>query len=147
MSLFFRSTLLLIIAFGAGCANQPASKSSETTVAPTTKPVEANTAKPKENRPEGEIIGTPAKNSKFAKLQLGQTFRQVSDLIGTPDDITRHETGKRWIPFYYGGDAQRLQVYYKNEGCLTYTGGNVFGGGGNELIRITVDPKGGCWRP
>lgn len=53
---------------------------------------------------------------------------------------------KRWIPFYYGSDVKRLQVYYKNEGCLTYTGGNVFGGGTNKLIRVIVDPKGGCWR-
>lgn len=150
MTLLFRISVLATFVLIAGCANQPAStKTSEPAVAPVTKSSEANasTPKPKESRAEGQIIGTPAKNSKFAKLQPGQTFRQVGDLIGEPDDIIRHETGKRWIPFYYGGDAKRLQVYYKGEGCLTYTGGNVFGGGGNELIRITVDTKGGCWRP
>ena len=149
MTLLFRVSVLAALVFIAGCANQPAStKTSEPAVAPVTKSSEVNTSTPKskESRAEGQIVGTPSKNSKFAKLQPGQTFRQVGELIGQPDDITRHETGKRWIPFYYGGDAQRLQVYYKNEGCLTYTGGNVFGGGGNELIRITVDPKGGCWR-
>lgn len=72
------------------------------------------------------------------------TMREVSAQIGAADDMVRHETGKRWIPFYYGNDAQRLQASYKNEGCLTYTGGNVFGGGGNELIAITVDAKGQC---
>jgi hypothetical protein len=77
-------------------------------------------------------------------LQIGMTMEEVSTLIGAPDNMIRHETGKRWIPFYFGNDAQRLQVIYRNEGCLTYTGGNVFGGGGSELIRITVAPKGGC---
>lgn len=135
------------IAFIGGCANQPTStKTSEPAGAPVTKSAETS-IKAKENAPEGQIIGSPAKNSKFAKIQPGLTFRQVGELIGQPDDMTRHETGKRWIPFYYGPDAQRLQVYYKNEGCLTYTGGNVFGGGGNQLIRITVDPKGSCWKP
>ena len=68
----------------------------------------------------------------------------VWSLIGAPDDIFRHETGKRWIPFYFGNDAQRMQAWYKGEGCLTYTGGNVFGGGGNELITITVDSTSRC---
>lgn len=93
---------------------------------------------------DGEMIGTPAPGSKFSKLQIGMTMREVSSLIGAPDDMIRHETGKRWIPFYFGNDAQRLQVIYKGEGCLTYTGGNQFGGGSNELIRITVSPQGGC---
>lgn len=150
MSLLYRSILLTAAVAMAGCANQPTSSTaSENTSASSSKPAPASAtpAKPKENQPEGEIIGTPAKNSKFSKLQLAMTFRQVGDLIGEPDDIIRHETGKRWIPFYYGSDVQRLQVYYKNEGCLTYTGGNVFGGGSNKLIRITADPKGACWKP
>ncbi|MHB8915912.1 MAG: hypothetical protein ACYC4K_08885 [Thiobacillus sp.] len=146
MTSILRFYVVAAVAIMGGCANQPvATKASETTVSSVAKPEAAT--KSKESTPEGQIIGTPAKNSKFAKLKPGLTFRQVGDLIGQPDDMTRHETGKRWIPFYYGPDAQRLQVYYKNEGCLTYTGGNVFGGGGNALIRIIVDPKGGCWKP
>ncbi len=104
----------------------------------------ARVVKSKDGRYDGEIVGTPAASSKFAKLQIGMTMREVTTLIGAPDDMIRHETGKRWIPLYFGNDAQRLQVLYKGEGCLTYTGGNVFGGGGNELLRITVDPKGAC---
>jgi len=143
MSLFLRSTAIASFLVVAGCANEPSSsKSSEAPVTSTAKSTDS-----KSNvAAEGAIVGTPAKNSKFAKLKIGHTFREVTDLIGAPDDIHRHETGKRWIPFYFGGDAQRMEVYYKNEGCLTYTGGNIFGGGGNELIRITADTKGGCWK-
>ena len=142
-----RVGVLAALVFTAGCGNQPtASTESGKPNSTVTKPAEVSANKPKADPPEGQIIGQPAKNSKFAKLQPGQTFRQVGDLIGEPDDIIQHETGKRWIPFYYGSDVKRLQVYYKNEGCLTYTGGNVFGGGTNKLIRVIVDPKGGCWR-
>ena len=148
MSLFFRTVAMAVLVVATGCANQASTKNNEAAATPAAKTpdVGANVAKSKDSRVEGEVVGTPAKNSKFAKLKIGHTFREVTDLIGAPDDIHRHETGKRWIPFYYGGDAQRMQVYYKGEGCLTYTGGNVFGGGGNELIRITVDAKGGCWK-
>lgn len=109
----------------------------------------ANTriVKSRDGKLEGELVGTPARGSKFAKLQIGMRMSEVNSLIGTPDDLDRHETGKRWIPFYFGSDAQRMQVLYKGEGCLTYTGGNVFGGGGNELIRVTADPSVRCWNP
>jgi len=100
--------------------------------------------KSKDGSFEGEIIGEIKPDSRFAKLQIGMTMQEVTALIKAPDDLNRHETGKRWIPFYFGNDAQRLQTWYEGEGCLTYTGGNAFGGGGNELIRITVASTRAC---
>ena len=97
-----------------------------------------------DGRFEGEIVGNVAVGSRFARLQIGMTYEQVTALIGAPDNMVRHETGKRWIPFYYGNDSQRVQVLYRREGCLTFTGGNVFGGGGNELVRITATPRDDC---
>ena len=96
---------------------------------------------------EGEISGSPAPDSRFAKLKIGMELQQVLKLIGVYDELYSHESGKRWIPFYFGNDARRIVVYYKGEGCLTYTGGNVWGGGGNELIRIDNDPAGKCYQP
>jgi hypothetical protein len=96
--------------------------------------------KSRDGKFEGEIVGTPARNGKFATLQIGMQMEEVTALIGGPDNMIRHETGKRWIPFYFGSDAQRIQALYRGEGCLTYTAGNVFGGGGNTLIRITATP-------
>ena len=93
---------------------------------------------------DGEVIGTPARNSKFSRLVIGMTMDEVTSLIGGPDNMVRHETGKRWIPFYFGNDAQRVEVLYRGEGCLTYTAGNVFGGGSNQLIRITATPLQTC---
>ena len=94
----------------------------------------------------GEIIGDILPDSKFSKLKIGMMMSEVHSLIKAPDDLSRHETGKRWIPFYFGGDAQRLEAYYAGEGCLTYTGGNVFGGSGGKLIRITVDKTISCFQ-
>ncbi len=148
------SAKLIVIASAvllAGCASQkPAQTESTATPSATATTAErgatpgARVVKSRNGKFDGEIIGTPAAKSKFAKLQIGMTMREVSALIGGPDDMHRHETGKRWIPFYYGNDAQRMQALYRGDGCLSYTGGNVFGGGENELIRITVDAKGTC---
>jgi hypothetical protein len=137
---------LAVLTMLAGCASQQEVRTSTSGATASATPSEpgARVVKSRDGSFEGEMIGTPAPNSRFAKLQIGMTMREVSSLIGAPDDMIRHETGKRWIPFYFGNDAQRLQVIYKNEGCLTYTGGNVFGGGDNELIRVPVAPKGGC---
>jgi len=136
-----------------GCATRPAANDS-TPAAPAPQATAKAAAQPstpgarivksRNGAVDGEIVGSIAPHSRFAKLQIGMTMREVSDLIGAADDMSRHETGKRWIPFYFGNDVQRIQTMYKGEGCLTFTGGNQFGGGSNELIRITAAPKGGC---
>ena len=94
---------------------------------------------------EGKIVDNIKPGSRFAKLKIGMKMAEVTALIKAPDDMSRHETGKRWIPFCYGPVAQWVQVYYAGEGCLTYTGGNFFGGAGNQLIRITADPTRACF--
>ncbi|MEP6557399.1 MAG: hypothetical protein ABJB17_02885 [Burkholderiales bacterium] len=69
---------------------------------------------------------------------------EVLALVGGSDGMDSHETGKRWIPFYFGGDARRIEAFYKGEGCLTYTGGNAWGGGENRLTRIMGTQRTDC---
>lgn len=87
---------------------------------------------------DGEIIGKPAKNSKFAKLRIGMGQKEVQDLIGVPNDSHTYTTGKAFIPFYFGKDAYRFETFYKKEGSLTFQGGGVTGSSG-VLIRVSVD--------
>jgi hypothetical protein len=139
---------IALVAALAGCAStQPAATSPAAqpqAAAPGTAANAPRIVKSRDGRFDGELVGTPAAGSKFAKLQIGMEMNEVFKLIGAGDNMTSNETGKRWIPFYFGNDARRVQVAYANEGCLTFTGGNIYGAGGNELIRITVDPKGVC---
>ena len=96
----------------------------------------------------GEIIGTPAEGSKFAQLRIGMSMQDVQEIMdGTPDRFHTYESGKRWIPFYFGNDATRIQALFRGEGCLIFTGGNVWGGAGGDLIQIEVDPSGACYQP
>jgi ABC-type amino acid transport substrate-binding protein len=160
MKLTNRVILTLVCAGGiAACASKPASTDTSAAAAkPTTPAATAGTpAKPaaapaardpnmrivksRDGKFDGEMVGFAAVNSKFAKLQIGMELNEVTKMIGGGDAQYRHETGKRWIPFYFGNDVQRIVVTYNNEGCLAFTGGNQFGAGGNELIRITADPS------
>ena len=107
----------------------------------------ARVVKSRDGSYTGEIIGTPAAGSKFAQLQIGMDTNEAQKIVGRfPDQVHTYESGKRWIPFYFGNDARRMQVLYKGEGCLIFTGGGAFSSGG-DLIQIQVDPSGACYVP
>ena len=139
--------LALTLTLGlAACAGPKpaASGSAASTPAVDTSYGATTVVKSRDGRGTGEIVGTLVPGSKFAKLQIGMLMSEVTALIGGADGQLSHETGKRWIPFYFANDARRLEVLYKGEGCLTYTGGNAWGSGDNELIRITATTRTDC---
>lgn len=126
----------------AGCASPGTKPDSAASASSTAGASDVRIVKSQDGRFDGEMIGTPTRGSKFSKLQIGMQFNEVTKLIGGPNSMHTSETGKRWIPFYFGNDATRLHAEYTGEGCLSFTGGSVFGGGTNELVRITADPSG-----
>lgn len=96
----------------------------------------------------GEVSGNAVAGSKFSQLQIGMSTGDVQEVMDrVPDRQHSYESGKRWIPFYGGNDARRMQVLYKGHGCLTFTDGSVWGATGGDLIRIDHDPSGGCYQP
>jgi hypothetical protein len=99
-------------------------------------------AEPILNGVTGDITGTPAPGSKFGRLQIGMSQKQVEDLIGPPTDSSAHITGKQFIPFYFGGDTNRVEQYYKGEGILTF-GNSSFGNMTQLLLAIQVNPNEG----
>lgn len=69
---------------------------------------------------EGEISGIPAANSRFTKLRIGMSEKEVKDLVGNPTDEGQYVTGKAFIPFYFGADRIRWEMAYKGEGRLVF---------------------------
>ena len=138
---------LACVVFLSACASKaPAPAPAPAPAAAPAVPANTQVVKSIDGTYTGEIVGKPAPGSRFAKLKIGMSMQDVHALIKAPDDMTRHETGKRWIPFYFGNDSQRVLTYYAGEGCLSYTGGNVFGAGGGQLVRIVVDKTKGCFQ-
>jgi hypothetical protein len=137
--------VLISVAVLSACASQKTNEAPAPQPVTTSAPAGEKVVKVKEGAVEGEIVGKIRPGSNFAKLKIGMDVQKVQSLIKIPDDMQRYESGKRWIPFYFGDDAQRVQTYYAGEGCLTYTGGGVFGGTGGQLIKIEVDKTRGCF--
>ena len=75
---------------------------------------------------EGEITGNPAPGSKFTKLQIGMSYKQVTDIVGQPSDQGAYVTGKAWIPFFFGSDRYRHELVYEKTGRLIFAGSSGF---------------------
>ena len=116
--------------FLSACAAQQSSSTSSTGT-------EAQTASAP--APVNEGVAPPP-NSKLAKVQLGMSKKQVSDVLGQPSDENSYATGKMWIPFYFGNDVRRTSWFYKGLGRVVFADGNAFGGGVPEVIRVDYDP-------
>lgn len=126
----------------------PAAKGSQAAAANSGAKGNVRMVKSRDGSFEGEVVGTPHAKSRFAKLQIGMNMSEAQDVLGrAPDRSHTYESGKRWIPFYFGNDARRMQVLYKGEGCLTFTDGNAWGGAGGDLIGINFDASGACYQP
>jgi hypothetical protein len=134
-------------ACGSTPSRTPESPAAQPSPSAANKPA-ARIVKSRDGKYTGEVIGNIAEGSKLAKLQIGMSTAEVQDVFGrVPDRSHTYESGKRWIPFYFGNDAKRMQVLYRGEGCLLFTGGNVWGGAGGDLIQIHVDATGACYQP
>lgn len=141
--------LLAAAALLSACASkQPSPTPAATQPAAGDAPASSEIVKSRDGSYSGEVSGIAQQGSKFAVLKIGMQMAEVQDVMGrAPDRFHSYESGKRWIPFYFGNDARRMQVLYKGEGCLIFTGGGVFGGSGGDLIGIAHDASGACYQP
>lgn len=134
--------LIVCLVTLSGCASRQkvgtAKSSAENAKAAQSK-VPGRVAKSADGSIVGEIVGIPIPGSKFAQLQIGMTLEQVENLIGKPDDLDSRITGKQYQPFYFGGDTERTEAFYQNEGQLTFS--NIHpDSAADTLIRIVVIP-------
>jgi hypothetical protein len=90
---------------------------------------------------EGEITGKPVPKSKFARLKIGMSMKEATDITGPPTDQGAYVTGKAWIPFYFGGDKHRYELTYKGHGRLIFAGGGMGDFNNGHLIWIIHSAK------
>lgn len=131
----YLACVVLSALLASGCASQQAKTESSGSVPKRNAVAAPEKAVVSEARDEviqvpvvgGEIVGRPAKGSKFAKLKLGMTRTQVEELIGPP---TRgHRFNKR--PTTY---TSTVHYSYRREGVLTFSDADE-----PLLIRILVN--------
>jgi hypothetical protein len=90
--------------------------------------------------PESRIEGNIPANSPFAKIRIGMGQGQVHSILGQPTDSKTYQTGKMWIPFYFGNDTMRTEELYKGLGRITYTGIGI-GGVNLTVFKAVYDPS------
>jgi hypothetical protein len=141
----YRNTWLLATVFSillVGCASQhkTAPVKPKPTPAPPAAKAVGKTVLSADGLIKGEIVGTPAPSSKFAQLQIGMKLEQVKKLIGQPNRTDSRITGKQYQPFYFGGDTERTEAFYKDEGQLTFSNTKP-DTPADTLIKIIVNPN------
>jgi hypothetical protein len=88
-----------------------------------------------------ETVNTAPPGTPMSKIKVGMTSQEVMNILGAPQAQNAYATGKAWIPFYFGDDVRRTALYYKGQGRVMVSGGNVFGGGGGNVVAVEYDPN------
>lgn len=123
-----------------GCATRHKTETAKPVAAPPVAKAVGKSVMSADGLIKGEIVGTPAPSSKFSQLQIGMKLEQVKKLIGQPNRIDSRITGKQYQPFYFGGDTERTEAFYKDEGQLTFSN-TLPDSAADTLIKITVNPN------
>jgi len=90
--------------------------------------------------PESRIQGNIPATNPFSRIQIGMSQRQVHDILGQPTDSGNYQTGKAFIPFYFGNDMMRFEDLYKGMGKITYSGAGI-GGVNLKVYSVIYDPS------
>lgn len=138
------ATSLSVMFLAAACAaNKPAAApaatsaeseaAAESAAAPANAKAEAKAAKAKAKAPNPAPAGSP-----LAKISNGMADTDVRRILGEPSSSKSYQTGKQWIPYYYGPDTARTEYIYKGLGRITLTRNRY--SGGLSVIRVDYDP-------
>jgi hypothetical protein len=69
---------------------------------------------------ERELTETEKSNF-FGDIAKKMTPEQVLALLGAPSKISSGQSGKQWIPFYFGSDTKRVYWSYKGIGFVVFS--------------------------
>ena len=119
-------TALFISIFLAGCSTTNGTSTAQTEESETEEEFE---------RPN---FGIP-ESSPLAKIENGMTDVRVRDLIGSPVDVNTYQTGKSWIPYYYGPDTHRAEWIYPGEGRVVFSINRY--SGALKVINVLYNPN------
>jgi len=74
-----------------------------------------------QSQPKVQAVKPVNPNNVLLNIKKGMTPEEVRNIVGNPQRHTIYETGKRWVPFYYGTDFQRMDWFYGDFGHITFS--------------------------
>lgn len=81
----------------------------------------------------------PPPGSKLARVTNGMSEAQVVEILGAPTSQQNYQTGKAWIPYYYGPDTGRVDYRYKGLGSVVFSRNRY--SSATKVIRVDSDPN------
>lgn len=64
----------------------------------------------------------------LAGVTSGMNDIQVRNVAGEPQNSRSYQTGKQWIPFYFGPDTHRTEWIYDGKGQVVFSRNRYSGG-------------------
>ena len=61
------------------------------------------------------------------------------EILGAPTSQQNYQTGKAWIPYYYGPDTGRVDYRYKGLGSVVFSRNRY--SGATKVVRVDSDPN------
>ncbi|WP_100656067.1 hypothetical protein [Alteromonas flava] len=124
--------LTFLLAFGlAGCSSTGSSSDKAESN-------EAAEAEAKEAQEAQSELASIPDDSPMKQVELGMSDTRVRNILGNPDDSTSYQTGKAWIPFYYGTDTHRVDWLYFGKGRVVFSINRY--SGQHKVIRVSYEP-------
>jgi hypothetical protein len=80
----------------------------------------------------------PPAGHKLTQITKGMMETDVRRILGDPDHSNAYQTGKAWIPFYYGSDVSRSDWMYRGQGRVTFSRNRYTGA--LKVIRVMYSP-------
>ncbi len=81
----------------------------------------------------------PPSGHKLAKVELNMNGNDVLRILGDPDHSNVYQTGKAFIPFYFGTDAARSDWMYSGQGRVVFSRNRWTGA--LKVIKILYNPN------
>ncbi len=81
----------------------------------------------------------PPPGHEFTKVELNMNGNDVLRILGDPDHSNVYQTGKAFIPFYYGPDTARSDWMYTGEGRIVFSRNRY--SGALKVIRVLYNPN------
>jgi len=81
----------------------------------------------------------PPAGSKLAMITPGMMETDVRRIMGDPSRSNAYQTGKAWIPFYYGSDVSRSDWMYRGQGRVVFSRNRYTGA--LKVIKVMYNPS------
>jgi len=83
-------------------------------------------------------VSAPA-SSPMSQVTPGMSDVDVRKILGEPTRTRSYQTGKAWIPWYFGSDTARTAYTYAGQGEVVFSNNRY--SGGLSVVRVDYNPS------